>query len=625
MAIRVAISDGVWSSGSTWEDGIVPTSSDDVYFVGKNVILDQNITVNSLRGSTVFAPTWTPFAATTTYQMVPSSSIPLMTSNTTPIGTGIATASTNNASAYQAFDRNAGATSTGWTGAANGGWLGFFFDTGKIIKRYVYRNFNQAANCPYSWTFEGSNDAVSWTVLDTVTNYPQSANNFYTSSVLANTSSYTKYRINVSAVQTSGSTLIISKLEMTESTYPVYVTNTSFIGEGTLVFPPGFTINATSDIQGYRSPSNTGFIIYSASAPGVANINCPNIYGGGSTDSSYGIIHSGTGTLNISGNIVASPFNGGGAGSVGVTGTGILNVTGDIKTWTTNPNCHGLRLVSTCTVNIKGDVIFQTATGGRIALYITAGAPTVNITGSVYGIPPATNGTAPIQISSVSTPTINISGSVSASLCTPIYITNSGGSNLNIIGDLIGTPVNTAVINSANQYVNLNHTGSIISTGTAPVIYCPANASVIINTTATSLVNQINGGVLIIGWKIFFSGSTGRTWTFRKEDGVTTASLYSSDLITSSGQPSQSDVRLGTSYGAGAYIGTCAVPSPLSVAYPIEVDNTRGVAVLTADSVGAAIWDRLAGLLVTTGSIGERLKNTATVQTTGAQIAGFDI
>jgi hypothetical protein len=61
------------------------------------------------------------------------------------------------------------------------------------------------------------------------------------------------------------------------------------------------------------------------------------------------------------------------------------------------------------------------------------------------------------------------------------------------------------------------------------------------------------------------------------------------------------------------------VPAASNVRAGIEVDDTVGSAVLTASQ----IWEMLQSNLTTPGSIGERLKNCSTVQTTGSQIASL--
>ena len=83
--------------------------------------------------------------------------------------------------------------------------------------------------------------------------------------------------------------------------------------------------------------------------------------------------------------------------------------------------------------------------------------------------------------------------------------------------------------------------------------------------------------------------------------------------------PLISDVRSGTTYNTGSSTGTLAMPAPNLVQLGVPVDNTVGTGNLTP----VDFWNYLISNGFTTGSIGERLKNASTVDTTGAQVAGF--
>jgi hypothetical protein len=81
--------------------------------------------------------------------------------------------------------------------------------------------------------------------------------------------------------------------------------------------------------------------------------------------------------------------------------------------------------------------------------------------------------------------------------------------------------------------------------------------------------------------------------------------------------PAAGDVRFGTTFNQGNTTGTLRVPAAGSVALGVLVDNTTGTAVLTP----AAVWDALTSGMTTSGSIGARLKNAATLDSTGQQLA----
>jgi hypothetical protein len=79
------------------------------------------------------------------------------------------------------------------------------------------------------------------------------------------------------------------------------------------------------------------------------------------------------------------------------------------------------------------------------------------------------------------------------------------------------------------------------------------------------------------------------------------------------------NVRFGIVYALGALTGTLRMPTATQVTSGIQVDNTFGSAVLTID----AIWDYLVTNINTPDSIGMRLKNVSTPQTTGEQLEAF--
>ena len=98
--------------------------------------------------------------------------------------------------------------------------------------------------------------------------------------------------------------------------------------------------------------------------------------------------------------------------------------------------------------------------------------------------------------------------------------------------------------------------------------------------------------------------------------------LVDSNNITN-GQPTASNVRLGTTYNFGATSGSMAVPSTSYVALGTPVDNTSGSAILTSGSIAAAVWDAQLTSITTSGSVGDRLKNAATVANVGNQLVAL--
>jgi hypothetical protein len=106
------------------------------------------------------------------------------------------------------------------------------------------------------------------------------------------------------------------------------------------------------------------------------------------------------------------------------------------------------------------------------------------------------------------------------------------------------------------------------------------------------------------------------------------ATFYTSGLLSvktlvdpnASGlMPSGTNVRSGIVYSAGNLSGTMIVPNQNSVAYGVPVDSGVGTAILRPQDV----WDYMRINITGSGSIGERLKNSATISSVGDQIAAF--
>lgn len=80
-------------------------------------------------------------------------------------------------------------------------WLRIYLGSGKMLFSYAVQvnAVPEPSRAPRDWTFEGSNDAVAWTVLDTRTAQIGWASGGIREFILATQASYSYYRINVSA------------------------------------------------------------------------------------------------------------------------------------------------------------------------------------------------------------------------------------------------------------------------------------------------------------------------------------------------------------------------------------------------------------------------------------------
>jgi len=554
MAIRFAKQAGNWSDPLTWDDGLtIPTTGDEVYLNGYNVTVDQDVTTGFISNSI------TPIG-------VPLDPIPDMTSNTSPVGVGQAFAALGpNLDAWKPFRKGITTflpTTDGWLStAANVGQVGFQFNSAKSIQRYAWYSNQQSTNYrPRDWTFQGSNDGVTWVTLHTVVTATNAA--AYNSPNISNPSSYTYYRINVTATQ-GGWQIFLNGLSMTESTS----FGNGYLSGGTATIATSRTVNANL-YNGF----GTNLIVISAASPNVVSIT-GNMPGTKAASSSTVISVTGNCTLNYVGNV---------AGAFGISGQ--------------LQNARGIVLSAAATVNVTGDVYGGSNShdnfGGSedIGIQSSTGA-IINVVGNVSGGTGAGNR----GIQGSNNDTINITGNV----------TGGAGTNSTVIlRGILLTGTSTVPCSIVGNVTGSVNSFAILSTSTYPV-------------KITGNIENHSSGRMAISAIFLFLESTNMSWQFRKFD-LTTNTLYTPGVAT--GHPAEANVRTGIVYGpTNNLTGTCAVPPAAAVSIGVPVDNTVGTGYLNATD----IWNVPLASITTPNSIGERLKDASTVQSTGAQLAAF--
>jgi hypothetical protein len=547
MATRFAIATGNWSNTAIWDNGALPLSDDDVHANGFTVTLDQDITVGSLRN-------------TITSVYLPDMPIPLMTGNTQP--SGVAFAGQNTSTAFQAFNWT---TATAWTSTnLTNCFVGYQFPAGKVIKRYYLFRSNVAQR-PISWTFEGSNDGVSYTTLETVTS--NTATTPYLSGVLPNTTSFTYYRINITA-STGGASATVSILEMTESTGTTYGTITG----------GGYTVPNT--LSGSINIVQTGAGIICNGSTVVTTNNTTgntvnfNISGGGS------IFNQNNQTVNGDSRIVS------------INGNGTVNFNADING--TQSQCFNrtgtIGINANAIVNVYGNLIAPIGSTSADFYLIsfmpgTSNSAVLNIVGNVISSGFTVN---VVTILCSSTGTTNITGNITSNLgrC----YSSTGGSVLNI-------PTGTVTVTNTNS---------------SPAIIMTANASLL--TINGPIINKSNVNAVVAA-RIRFYAATTPYWVFQDTTGTDITLTYGA---ATGDYPSESDVRSGTTYAASpTRTGTLAVPLPQYVSQGVPVDASVGTAVITPE-------DFLTAISSSNNPVAIRLKNVATVQSVGEQFNVFN-
>jgi hypothetical protein len=105
-------------------------------------------------------------------------------------------------------------TSTKYLTSHSAAWMRFQANSAAVVKSYTLTSANDVPNRdPRNWTLQGSNNGTSWTTLDTRTNQSFASRFLKKTYTISNTTSYTYYRLNVSAVQ-SGSIMQLSEWEL---------------------------------------------------------------------------------------------------------------------------------------------------------------------------------------------------------------------------------------------------------------------------------------------------------------------------------------------------------------------------------------------------------------------------
>jgi hypothetical protein len=121
-----------------------------------------------------------------------------------------------NETAAKAFD---GLTSTKWFNASGGntGWLAYYFGgPARIVIRYDITSANDVpGRDPKNWQFQGSQDGIIWTTLDTRTGEAFATRFLTRQYTITNLTAYTHYRLNITANNGDSSGLQLAELAFT--------------------------------------------------------------------------------------------------------------------------------------------------------------------------------------------------------------------------------------------------------------------------------------------------------------------------------------------------------------------------------------------------------------------------
>jgi hypothetical protein len=401
---------------------------------------------------------------------------------------------------------------------------------------------------------------------------------------------------------------------------------TPAVAGGSFILNNGITVNCTS---GGMIIGGAQLLSYSGSGSVTINSSFSGISSGTNIS---GFVISGTGTVTINGAITGSTSSVTAPIIINVTGAAVLNIVGNITGYSSGAvNSTSVRMgTSGSILNVVGNI---EARGTQKETVILLTGTTLNLTGNAFvGFNTANSAKA----ISAATSTINITGDV--------YVANTSGTNT-LMNALTAT--NACTINiTGNVYSDSSSTSSTGGSVNAVIIGGNASYYKHIGTltagyrdagfvcTVTNAINIMSGPFIsgVYGTAPFqvarmnYFRTLGSYYEFRDETtngalppsaAAPAARMVSPNTIVDS--PIPANVRQGISYALGSLTGTLKVPAPGSVALGVPTDNTVGTAVLTP----AAVWDYATASITDPNSIGARVKNTSTVDTTGSQLAAL--
>lgn len=633
-----AIKTGNWSDTTVWNTGTLPTASDAVFANNFTVLINQNINVQSLNnfatGAIANNGGFTCFSSQTITASI-SSIAGSYATLLTITGSGV---TVNISGSVRGPNGNVPILSlpntlSNSTININGDVIGGGTNQGYTIQL--------STTTPVTLNITGSVSGGTGT----------SARGLY---LLNTTGSIINIRGNI--VGNTGPAIDFQSTTLNNTCSIVGDVVTS----GTTIAAAGTSnlFNITGSILAPQSSNQYGLNISSTTS--TYNIS-GSITGGAVGINAYGINLRGTSnTVNLTGNSIGGISSTGGAYGILLAGTtNNLRVIGNVLGGISVSNNSGIAVTATAayTASVFGDLI--TNIGSALVFNGASGVGTVNISGSVY----AGFGLG-INTANSTNFTLNITGSVYAGLSTNAYGINlanvATNSTVTVIGNVYSAPntsygvynnstagtiiISGSVIASNAIGAYNNTTGTIIISGSAiaGVFVGAHNQSTgilkvisAVASTASAAINGVNIGGTTTYENATFASNGNVPWLGYVKMVSSSVNFISSSLEgtrykmlidrnnIAQGLPAVSDVRLGTSYNSGANIGTLAMPSASQVLSGIPVDNTTGSAVITTGSVSSAVWNTLVSTLGTSGSIGERARNIATVASVGDQLTAL--
>jgi hypothetical protein len=390
------------------------------------------------------------------------------------------------------------------------------------------------------------------------------------------------------APQASGSLIVISGSNSATISGSMRMPGAQFAGGGQGY---GITMSATSSLT------------ISGSVSGIAFSN-----------GNQAITHASIGTLRIFGTVEGAPGQGAvnGAHCIVTSNTGVTNITGDVYHWGFNTNAANNPIVlatAAHTLIITGSV-YQ-GDFSQVTINNSSGNSNIFISGSLIG---RTTG-GQVTIFKATTGDITVIGNIIGQLAGGNNISHTSTGTITISGSIqksgAGIPISTTAACTTIVTGDLFYTGSI----SGPIISSTSTSGLVRVATMGAGFNTFNP---IFSPRIQLLSNSTPTYTLQTDTFPRSVTFY--DAAYTSSLPTQTDVRSGSLYGgSNEFSGSMIIPSASNVRYGVPVDNITGSATLTPQD----IFDYAVASLTGSNTIGSRLQNISTVQTTAAVIAAY--
>jgi hypothetical protein len=631
---RAAVASGNWSNPATWNDGILPQPNDIVFLNSFNVLIDTDISVYQIRND---AQNYTSF-----------NSFTYLTSNNTPEGIADGSDTDQFYNNWFPFGNTSTIDTSPNPSYANPRWWTYEYPNQEPILLGEYRFNGYNTNHPYNprdWKFQGWDDINEvWVDLDTQTDVfaPYNGGATFIGDISSNTTAYYKYRLIVFKTRDGENQLVnVTFVKFFEKN--VYKTTT--IPGGVLTISDSSTwntqvlnqlnVNVTTTI--YSRQGNSHLITCSIGANDTVNFNLRPFPAQSYLYASI-FVSGGSGVYNLNGDFIWQPYANFSGSNIIINAPCEFNIVGFVKGGGhQGTNSAGIRLIGNgATLNIIGNVEGASGISSSCALFVS-GASDVNITGNVSGtLSNETYGSNGIEFSN-SSGNLTIVGNVVGSPVRPGNLTAAATRNGMLVYNANSLHITGNIIGGADLYPNdfiTSYYGLYIQTVPTFTVIGAIEAS----ETAQGIVSNVS----IFQMKIFpydhrlsgpfISGSSGRIphnlpyfkllfnyglyHEYRDVDLNPTQLVSPSTIINS---PNPADVRQGVTYANANYTGTLIIPPANRVSVGVPVDNTVGTAILVAEDV----WNAQTSAMNTEGSIGKRLKNASTVDSTGDQLTSL--